>query len=225
MHTHDSTSKPLTANSLLTSIAISGLILVSSCATRSASAEADSAAHCPVVNEHYHADNDIAMTVRSIADAINVGEPLDSTEYDFKGVLTDGQGSPLYTDVQGAPGLWVVDILDKQNATIKNVYLGDLLPADLQAYILQTLQLSEGHHVDFCLDDVAIDDETEIDIYRFKGGYLRFETRAGIAPNGLEGPLLTIVMSADLPPAIMVQDSTSGDGKQKDALAQTGAMP
>ena len=32
------------------------------------------------VAEDFHADNDIAMTVRSIADAIRVGEPLDSTD-------------------------------------------------------------------------------------------------------------------------------------------------
>ena len=64
--------------------------------------------------EYFHADNDIAMTVRSLADAIKVGEPLDSTEYDFNGVLTDGQGAPLYTDVQGSPGTWIVDVLDKK---------------------------------------------------------------------------------------------------------------
>lgn len=52
----------------------------------------------------FHADNDIAMTVRSLVDAVRVGETLLPADYDFVGVLTDGQGTPLYTDVDGAPG-------------------------------------------------------------------------------------------------------------------------
>ena len=42
-----------------------------------------------------HADNDIAMTLRSIIDAVKVGEPLDSAQYNFTGTLTDGSGRPL----------------------------------------------------------------------------------------------------------------------------------
>ena len=147
--------------------------------------------------EFFHADNDIAMTVRSLADALQVGEPLDSAEYDFEGILTDGQGSPLYTDVQGAPGLWEIDVLDKSNVMIRNVYLGDLLPLDLQNYILQSLRIGEGERLDFTAHDAVSDDETEIVVYDCKGVYLRFEVRAGIAPNGLEGPLLSIIMSSD----------------------------
>lgn len=150
-------------------------------------------------SEDYHADNDIAMTVRSIADAIRVGEPLDSTEYDFTGILTDGQGTPLYTDVQGSPGVWVVDIIDKKNASIRNLYLGDLLPGDLEAYLLQTLQISDSATYDYESDDAMLHDDTDVKVYDFNGGYLRFETRAGIAPNGLEGPLLTIILSANAP--------------------------
>lgn len=205
-------------------IAISVLLLMTSCGSKSTPKDVDSVVLYTPVTQHYHADNDIAMTVRSIADAIKVGEPLDSTEYDFNGVLTDGQGSPLYTDVQGAPGLWVVDIIDKASATIKNVYLGDLLPGDLQTYILQSLRLSEEQQVDFTLSESANDDETEIEIYNFGDGYLRFETRSGIAPNGLEGPLLTIVMSNELPSGIIVADSTA-DEKQTGALAQSAAKP
>lgn len=149
--------------------------------------------------EDFHADNDIAMTVRSLADAIRVGEPLDSTEYDFEGVLTDGQGTPLYTDVQGAPGIWVVDVLDRKNVTLRNLYLGDLLPDDLEAYLLQALNLTEDRRLLFTAHEAVDEEETSIVVYDFDGGYLRFETRAGIAPNGLEGPLLTIIMSSDAP--------------------------
>lgn len=147
----------------------------------------------------FHADNDIAMTVRSLADAIKVGEPLDSTEYDFEGVLTDGQGAPLYTDVQGSPGLWKVDVLDRRSVTIYNIYLGDLLPLDLQSYILQSLRIDEGSRLDFIAHEAVSDEETEISVYDCGGVYLRFEVRAGIAPNGIEGPLLNIIMSADPP--------------------------
>lgn len=165
--------------------------------------------------EYFHADNDIAMTVRSLADALKVGEPLDSTFYDFEGVLTDGQGTPLYTDVQGAPGQWVVDVLDVKNVMIRNLYLGDLLPNDLENYILQSLRLSKDQKMCFNKHEAVSDDETEISVYDCGGVYLRFEVRAGIAPNGLEGPQLNIIMSSDLP---------AGAEKQTDGLSQTLAM-
>lgn len=149
--------------------------------------------------EEFHADNDIAMTIRSLADAIRVGEPLDSTEYDFLGVLTDGQGAPLYTDVQGSPGIWVIDVIDNKNVSIRNLYLGDLLPGDLETYIIQSLSLSESSLLEFESPDAAGYDDTSIRVYDFGGGYLRFEIRSGIAPNGLEGPLLTIILSAKAP--------------------------
>lgn len=149
--------------------------------------------------EDFHADNDIAMTIRSLADAIKVGEPLDSTLYDFEGVLTDGQGSPLYTDVQGAPGVWQINVLDNKNVVIRNLYLGDLLPGDLQSYLIQSLRLSDIHPVSYTGMDPVNDEETQIQVYNFGGGYLCFEVRIGIAPNGLEGPLLSIRMTADPP--------------------------
>ena len=215
MHKHEDISNHLTANRLLTQMALIVILLSTSCASKPVSSDSDTAGISAGVAEHYHADNDIAMTVRSIADAIKVGEPLDSTEYDFNGVLTDGQGSPLYTDVQGAPGQWVVDVLDNKNAFIKNLYLGDLLTGDLQSYILQSLHLTDEQKVNFTVHEALDDEETEITIYDFGSGYVRFETRSGIAPNGLEGPLLTIVMSAELPATFTVQDSTSVDGKRK----------
>lgn len=179
----------------------SALMLATACGATNTEKPADTSAltaELPAVGE-YHADNDIAMTVRSLADAIRVGEPLDSTEYDFEGVLTDGQGAPLYTDVQGGPGIWVIDVLDQKNVTIKNLYLGDLLPGDLESYLLQSLRLTDENRMTFTAHDAVNDEETNISVYDFNGGYLRFEIRSGIAPNGLEGPLLTIIMSADLP--------------------------
>lgn len=146
-------------------------------------------------SDTYHADNDIAMVVRSLADAISVGEPLDSADYDYDGVLTDGQGTPLYTDVQGTPGQWEVNIVNPGKAVIRNLYLGDLLPDDLEAYIASSMNLSEEDII--LSDEFDSDDESDLTLYGIPGGELRFETRAGIAPNGLEGPLMSIVLAAN----------------------------
>lgn len=149
--------------------------------------------------EEYHADNDIAMTVLSLADALRVGEPLDSAEYDYEGVLTDGQGSPLYTDVQGSPGVWVVDVLDAGNVMIRNLYLGDLLPADLQTYLLLNLGAEPESQLAFTAHEAVDDDETDIEVYDLGDVFVRFEVRYGIAPNGLEGPLMSIILTSSRP--------------------------
>ena len=191
------TWKRLSDNHLaMLSVLLVCLILSTSCGKRQSGTESDETL---TEGEEFHADNDIAMTIRSLADAIRVGEPLDSTEYDYVGVLTDGQGTPIYTDVQGSPGVWVVDVMDKKSVSIRNLYLGDLLPDDLESYILQNLPSGHAVEMDFEAHEAVNDDETQITLYDLDGGYLRFEIRAGIAPNGLEGPLLTIVLSADPP--------------------------
>lgn len=147
------------------------------------------------IQEVYHADNDIAMTLRSLADALRVGEPLDSTDYNYEGVLTDGQGAPLYTDVTGSPGAWEVEITGDRRARIRNLYLGDLLPDDLRSYVMESLNL---HDTDI-LTDYDLDEEHawKMTVYDLGGGTLRFETRSGEAANGLEGPLVNIVIEAD----------------------------
>lgn len=182
---------PLRCSLILTGLAIASCIALGACNHSSASKNADRESD----EDDFHADNDIAMTVRSIADAISVGEPLDTTEYNFEGVLTDGQGTPLYTDIQGTPGEWQVVVTSPSIAVIRNIYLGDLLTNDLRVYITSMLNLSDSDIV--ASDDFDDDDESELVVYRFHGGFLRFESRAGIAPNGLEGPLLSIVITGD----------------------------
>ena len=137
------------------------------------------------------------MTIRSIADAIRVGEPLDTTGYNFSGVLTDGEGHPLYTDLQGSPGTWEVDVLTPTSAVIRNTDLGDLLPEDLKNYIAGNLGLTSEDLVETAQYDD--EDDTEITVYDFDGGYLRMETRKGVSPNGLEGPLMRIMASRETP--------------------------
>lgn len=147
-----------------------------------------------VVNE-YIADNDIAMTVKSIVDAINVGEKLDTAYYNFEGVLTDGEGTPLYTDVQGTPGRWVVDVTNTHSVKIQNLYLGDLLPNHLISYLKESLSLSEDERIyshDYCDEN-----DTMYEIYDTGDGYIRFETRTALANNGIEGPLMSIIIYSD----------------------------
>lgn len=174
--------------------------------------------------DDFHADNDIAMTIRSLADALKVGEPLDSSFYNFEGVLTDGQGTPLYTDIQGAPGVWEIDVINDRNVTIRNLYLGDLLPADLETYLLQSLSINDSQpFVTFESDTSSISDsgdiaENRLTVYDFGGGYLCFNIQSGLAPNGLEGPLLNILMTADLP-------DLSEDETQTTVSAQNVAKP
>lgn len=183
---------------ILTLACIFSLIGVSACGNGSKGSEA-SVERSETRIDEYHADNDIAMTVKSLADALRVGEPLDSTQYDFEGVLTDGQGSPLYTDVQGSPGEWQIDVINSTKVMIRNLYLGDLLPVDLETYLLASLGISEADMVEHNDSSIDNDDDTDVRIYHFGGGYMRFEIRAGISPNGLEGPLLNIVLSTDAP--------------------------
>ena len=157
----------------------------------------DESADSAQIPPSYHADNDIAMILRSIADVIRVGEPLDTTWYNFEGILTDGQGHPLYTDLRGFPGEWDVDVLSPTSAVVRNLYLGDLLPEDLSSYITVAMELTE---TDIVADTICHDeDDTHICIYDFDGGYIRIETRKGVAPNGIEGPLMRITASRELP--------------------------
>lgn len=173
-------------------IAICMASMAMSCNKTGDKSTGDSAATTESVQEEFIADYDIAMTVRSIADAINLGEPLDTAEYNFEGVLTDGQGTPLYTDIQGSPGEWEVDVTGDKSVRIRNIYLGDLLPENLTDYLTGTLQLDVDDEVK--TDEYHDDEETSLEVYDFGGGDIRFETRMAFAPNGLEGPLMSIVL-------------------------------
>lgn len=149
--------------------------------------------------DYYHADDDIAMTIRSIADAISVGEPLDSIDYNYEGVLTDGQGRPLYTDIQGSPGKWDIDVLSPTSVVIRNLAIGDLLPDDLMHYLAHSLDLTDANILEVEESVLDNDDMAERVVYDFGGGYLRFDTRGATAMNGLEGPLMTITASKKKP--------------------------
>lgn len=187
----------LSDSQLTLALTVAILLILTSCGSRKEENEKADSGTQPQTAETYHADNDIAMTIRSIADAIRVGEPLDTTGYNFSGVLTDGEGHPLYTDLQGSPGTWEVDVLTPTSAVIRNTDLGDLLPEDLKNYIAGNLGLTSEDLVETAQYDD--EDDTEITVYDFDGGYLRMETRKGVSPNGLEGPLMRIMASRETP--------------------------
>lgn len=173
------------------------LILTVSCTGGRNKENANTTDTIPEYTEEYHADNDIAMTLQSIVDALRMEEPLDTADYNFEGVLTDGEGHPLYTDIQGSPGMWEVDVISPRSAVIRNIFLGDLLPDDLENYLAGSLELSPDKVIETAeYDD---DDETQLVVYDADGCFLRIETRAGVAPNGLEGPLMSIIATKTPP--------------------------
>lgn len=143
--------------------------------------------------EEFHADNDIAMTVRSVVDALRVGEPLDTANYNFDGVLTDGMGRPIYTNLRGVPGKWGVDAVSDTSLTIRNFDLGDLLPDDLEGYITSSLGVDATNLVDSLSGGVA--DGHTIRVYDFGGGKIRFEVHDVTTPDDRTAAMMIISLS------------------------------
>lgn len=166
------------------------LVLMVSCVGKSQTQPADSSED---EGNQFHADYDIAMTVCSLVDAVRVGERLDSVDYDFEGVLTDGQGTPLYTDVEGNPGLWRVRVIGDDKASISNLHIGDLLTADLREYIVGALGLNDA---DLATAFVNPHNESELvwlyDLGDSKVAFSEMETKS---KSGLEGIIMTVTVT------------------------------
>ena len=188
----------------LPSVAIASAIFLTSASSCNSSSKNDNN-DTETVPETFHADNDIAMTVKSLVDAIKVGEDIDSLDYDYIGILTDGEGAPLYTNLAGYPGEWAVDVLDEKNVSIKNLELGDLLPGDLESYLISCLGLGQQNKVYLTTADAIESEDLDVTIYDFEGGYIRFENRLVTAPNGLQGSFFTIMLSCSLPKSVETQ--------------------
>lgn len=162
-------------------------VLLTDCTGSGKTSEADSAAADDV---YQHADRDIAMTLGSLVDALRVGEPLDSTIYNYVGILTDGEGYSLYWDDYGYPGQWEVLVVNADSAVIRNLKSGDLRVGPLQNYISQSLEFDENNIKEVA--DPDGDDMIERTVYAFKGGMLKFELLEDNTPLGEEGPFLNI---------------------------------
>ena len=163
------------------------LIVLVSCGNKTAPVSYESA--MPEESQ-FHADNDIAMTVCSLVDAVRVGESLDSVEYDFDGILTDGQGTPLYTDIEGNPGEWKVRVVSGEEAQISNLYLGDLMTRDLRNYIIGALNLNSA---DLATAYVNPNDEHEfIWLYDLGDAKVSFSETETKTETGLEGIIMKV---------------------------------
>lgn len=143
-----------------------------------------------VPTESFHANNDIAMTVRSLVDATSLGERLDPLEYNYAGVLTDGSGRPIYTDTSGAPGVWSVEVDSPSEATITNTYPGDLLGNDLRLYLLHHLDVKDDSAVVIPAPDTNPD--MEIRQYPLEGAVLTFEQTVMPTQQGTLSEQVTI---------------------------------
>ncbi|MDE6296587.1 MAG: hypothetical protein K2L89_01965 [Muribaculaceae bacterium] len=182
----------------LFSLFLTFIILLSSCGKGSSSDNGKDSLQDSVAKvnaaETFHADNDIAMTLKSVIDALNQGEELDSIDYNYEGILTDGTGHPLYTDIQGTPGVWAISVENPETLVIKNIYLGDLLPDALKSYILQSL----GLETDNIMEQSKFKnvDSSDSNVYHINGAYLIFKTDTAMTPAGQEGPLMSIVATS-----------------------------
>ena len=145
--------------------------------------------------EPFIANNDIGMTVKSVANTINIGERLDSTDFNFEGVLTDGIGMPLFTDLQGMPGQWEIEVVDSTELRIRNTNAGNLRPHELLEYLSTTL--GDGGTEMQPVEEMDRGD-THIQIYRYGRTELSVQTRPQqIGETGEVAPIMEITLRAD----------------------------
>ncbi|MDE6290208.1 MAG: hypothetical protein K2M16_01620 [Muribaculaceae bacterium] len=163
------------------------LIVLVSCGNRTAGVGFD--VRKPEESQ-FHADNDIAMTVCSLVDALRVGERLDSADYGFRGILTDGQGTPLYTDIEGNPGEWIVKVVGDDEASISNLHLGDLMTQDLRAYIVGSLGLNGADLVTAYVNPA--DEQEFIWLYDIGDVQVSFSETIVKTPSDLEGTIMSV---------------------------------
>lgn len=163
------------------------LIVLVSCGNRTAAVGFDGS---KPEESQFHADYDIAMTVCSLVDAVRVGERLDSADYGFEGILTDGQGTPLYTDIEGNPGEWIVKVISDDEARISNLHLGDLMTSDLRQYIVSALGLNGADLVTAYINPA--DEREFIWLYDIGDVQVAFSETLVKTPADLEGIMMSV---------------------------------
>lgn len=158
----------------------------------------------PTPVDEYHADNDIVMTLRSVMDTFESGDTITVEDYRFTGVLTDGEGRPLYTDSSGGPGEWEVDVTGPRELKVSNLHLGDLMPAQLERYLIDNLGLAEALETGETSGKKSAtrrrEHETgETRTYSAHGCRIEYFVRPAQTATGKEGPLVTVTVTATAP--------------------------
>ena len=107
---------------------------------------------------------DVAMLSRSLVDAINMGEKLDST-YNFH------SGKALYTLADGRPGVWDVVVDSPGRVFLRNAEAGNLQAEDLRVYIAQAIGLNDND----VMDAGVLDGNEQATAVVYNRGNLRME--------------------------------------------------
>lgn len=179
-------------------ILAAGLLLCACRSEKSVETEtkADTTASDTIVaEEEFVVNNDIGMAVRSMANTINIGAPLDSTDYNFAGVFTDGVGMPLFTDITGMPGKWEVEVIDSLQVKIRNLDPGNLQPFQLVEYLTENLK---DDSLPIILQEETDRGESHIIQYSYGRTRMSVEMRPErIAATGEVAPLMEITLKAD----------------------------
>lgn len=171
---------------------LAALTLFSSCGNGSSgsSGQADSAASSQSQEEEqFHASNDILNHLSSIIDTFRVGDEISAADYDWTGILTDGEGKPLYTDHDMNPGEWEIKVLDPDRVCLRSLHKGDLAMNDLTAYLVEGLGLSPENQMP---QESDASDGVIFEAYSFGPGIISFEIHPEKSPLGEEGPFYAV---------------------------------
>lgn len=113
---------------------------------------------------------DVAMTSRSLVEALRMGEKLDST-YNFHGIFTDGQKNALYHTADGKPGVWDLIVEGPDRVVMRNLEAGALEAEDLRVYIAQAVGLTDSD----IIEAGVASENTDVQAVVYKQGKLRME--------------------------------------------------
>lgn len=132
----------------LMALSVTGLILVAACGRKEKPKVVEVKTVAPEQAPEEVLDSvDVAMLCRSLVDALNMGEKLDST-YNFHGIFTDGAGKALYSLADGRPGAWDVQVDGPGRVFMRNTTAGLIEAEDLRVYIAQAIGLSDNDIMD-----------------------------------------------------------------------------
>jgi hypothetical protein len=102
---------------------------------------------------------------------------------------------PLFTDIEGLPGEWKIDVVNPRMVRIRNMNVGDLLPANLVEYLAQALQISDGESLEMVSS--YSDGDREVSVFDFGRGTLTIESASATDDaTGEAGAKMQITLEA-----------------------------